>query len=92
MKRYAIAFFLFAFITSMVILAHSSSANIQGKTKRTISKIQFYSEWITPPVEYSALKVKGKKTEFSSMFERGDRKSTRLNSSHGGISRMPSSA
>jgi hypothetical protein len=55
-------------------LVFSSSAEVQNKTKRTVSKIHFYSEWITPPVEYSDLEIKGKKSEFSSMFERNNEK------------------
>jgi len=53
-------------------VAFSSSARVQEKTKRTVSKTHFHSKWITPPVEYSDLKIRGKQSKFSSMFEEGN--------------------
>ena len=52
--------------------------NILCLIKKLEDRAKYYNEW------------PAKKLEFLEVLE--DRKSTRLNSSHGGISRMPSSA
>ena len=57
-----------------LFIAFSGSSRIQRKTKRTVSKIIFHPTSVTPPVEYSNLTVRGKRSEFSSMFEEGNRK------------------
>ncbi len=66
-------------ITMLTIgLSYTSPAKVQDKTKRTVSKIRFHSKSITPPVEYSNLKIRGKKVKFRSMFEPGSKKSEEL--------------
>jgi hypothetical protein len=73
MRRYTITFTLFLMVF-VIGLVYSSSARVQEKTKRAVSKIQFYRKEITPPVEYSGLKIKDKTPQFSSMFEEGNEK------------------
>ncbi len=71
MKKYTITFLLMALAIGLV---YSSSARVQNKTKRTVSEIHFHSEEIAHPVEYSNLRIRGKETKFSSMFEKGNKK------------------
>ena len=59
---------------ALLLFAFSGLAKTQGKTKRTVSKIFFHPKTITPPVEYSKLKVRGRHSDFSSMFEEGNKK------------------
>ena len=56
-----------------------------GSTDQTVKIIQKYDEWIT-------YWVSEPDNGQSDAINKGDRKSTRLNSSHGKLSRMPSSA
>jgi hypothetical protein len=71
MKRYVMAFTLVALVIG---LTYSSTARVQTRTKRTISRIQFYPNWITPPVEYSRLKIRDKERKFGLSFEPGKEK------------------
>jgi len=71
MRRYMAVLLLAMIATGMT---YSSLARVQNNAKRTVSKIYFHSKWITPPVEYTGLKIRGNKVEFSSMFEKGNEK------------------
>ncbi|MCI0549591.1 MAG: hypothetical protein L0287_01410, partial [Anaerolineae bacterium] len=71
MKRYTIVFLFMLLVAGLV---YSSSARVQNKTKRTISEIHFHSKEITPPVKFSNLKIRNKRSEFSSMFEEKNRR------------------
>ena len=55
-------------------LVYSSSAEAQDKTKRTVSEMHLHAEEIAHPVEYSNLKIREKSSEFSSMFEKGNKR------------------
>ncbi len=74
MRKHTIIFLLITLAIGLVGVVYSSSARVQNKTKRTVSEIRFYSELITCPVQYSNLKIKGKKSEFSSMFEKDNKR------------------
>ena len=69
--------------------SESSSGDIEDDTYRQISKTP-PSETFSSDEEHSNYRWKSKSTLHKGLGK--DRKSTRLNSSHGGISRMPSSA
>jgi hypothetical protein len=75
MKMRTITVPLMALVTGLV---YSSSAKVQNKIKRTVSEMHLYPEGITHPVEYSNLKIKGKSSEFSSMFEKGNKRLEKL--------------
>jgi hypothetical protein len=62
------------FMLLAIGITYSSSARVQSKAKRTVSEIHFHSKWITHPVEYSDLKIRGKNAKLSSMFEEGNEK------------------
>jgi len=71
MKKRTITFLLMVLATGLV---YPSSAEVQNKTKRTVSEMHLHPEGITHPVEYSNLKIRGKSSEFSSMFEKGNKR------------------
>jgi hypothetical protein len=75
MKEHTITFLLMVLVTGLV---YSSSAKVQNKIKRTVSEMHLHPEGITHPVEYSNLKVKGQSSEFSSMFEKGNKRLEKL--------------
>ena len=61
-----------------LLVARSSVARAQEKAKRTVSKIYFHPKEVTPPVEYSNLKIRGREAQFSSMFEEGNERLQKL--------------
>jgi hypothetical protein len=75
MKKHTITVLLMVLVTGLV---YSSSAKVQNKIKRTVSEMHLHPEEITHPVEYSNLKVKGQSSEFSSMFEKGNKRLEKL--------------
>jgi hypothetical protein len=75
MKMRTITVLLMVLVTGLV---YSSSAKVQNKIKRTVSEMHLHPEGIRHPVEYSNLKIKGKSSEFSSMFEKGNKRLEKL--------------
>jgi hypothetical protein len=71
MKKRTITFLIMVLAAGLV---YSSSAKVQNKIKRTVSEMHLHSEEIAHPVLYSNLKIRGNYSEFSSMFEKGNKR------------------
>lgn len=78
MKKYHFPYLFIVLIILMVTILigfdHSSSAKLQSKIKRSVGEMHFYPASVTPPVKFSELKIRGKSSELSSMFEPGNKR------------------
>ena len=70
----------------------SAISNAHSKQLASDAKLLLQKAWLGTVAAPSDVSVTAKKLGHDLFHTKGDRKSTRLNSSHGGISRMPSSA
>jgi hypothetical protein len=75
MKKYKLtSIFIVLLVTSLIGLVYSSSAKLQNKTKRSVGEMHFYPDSATPPVKFSKLNIRGKSSDLSSMFEKGNKR------------------
>ncbi|MGH9754722.1 MAG: hypothetical protein ACREA2_18245 [Blastocatellia bacterium] len=75
MKKHTITFLLMVLAIGLIGLVYSSSAKkLQSKMKRSVGEMHFYPDSVTPPVKFSELRIRGKRSEFSSMFEKGNKR------------------
>jgi hypothetical protein len=75
MKKYKLtSLFIVLLVTSLIGLVYSSSAKLQNKTKRSVGEMHFYPDSATPPVKFSKLNIRGKSSDLSSMFEKGNKR------------------
>src|SRR5262245_44551075 len=78
MKKYHfLNLFIVLIILSVTILigfGYSSAVKPQRKMKRSVGEMHFYPDSVTPPVKISGVKIRGKSSELSSMFEKGNKR------------------
>lgn len=75
MKKYKLAsLFIVLLVAALIGLVYSSSAKLQNKTKRSVGEMHFYPDSATPPVKFSKLNIRGKSSDLSSMFEKGNKR------------------
>jgi hypothetical protein len=76
MKKYHFPYLFIVLIILLVTILigfdYSSSVKLQSKIKRSVGEMHFYPDSVTPPVKFSKLKIRGKSSELSSMFETGN--------------------